>query len=83
MSDKWTITSVGKVDNPSGTNAADLERTLTAVVPIYPLQTQPLAFNAVELRVLVGHRRPVGLRHDDGLVAGHLDARDGRRGTSA
>jgi hypothetical protein len=46
VTDKWTITSVGKVDNPSGTNAADLDRTMTAVVPIYPLQTQPLAFES-------------------------------------
>jgi hypothetical protein len=43
---KWTITSTGYVKNPSGASAAELKRTLTAKVPIYPLNTQPLAFNA-------------------------------------
>jgi hypothetical protein len=44
--DRWTITSTGYVANPSGSGAAELKRTLTAKVPIYPKQTQPLAFNA-------------------------------------
>jgi Tfp pilus assembly protein PilX len=44
--DRWDITSTGYVANPSGANAAELKRTLTAKVPIYPKQTQPLAFDS-------------------------------------
>jgi hypothetical protein len=43
---KWTLTSVGVVDNPSGPTSADLRRTMTAKVPIFPINTQPLAFPA-------------------------------------
>jgi hypothetical protein len=42
---KWTLTSIGKVKNPSA-GSADLKRTLTAKVPIYPVNTQPMAFDA-------------------------------------
>jgi hypothetical protein len=44
--DRWEITSTGYVANPTGSTAAEIKRTLTAKVPIYPKQTQPLAFNA-------------------------------------
>lgn len=44
--DRWTITSTGYVANPSGSTAAEIKRTLTAKVPIYPKQTQPLAFDS-------------------------------------
>jgi len=37
----WSITSVGRIKNPSG-DIADVERTLTAKVPVTPVTTQPL-----------------------------------------
>jgi hypothetical protein len=38
----WSLTSVGKVKNPTGTTASDVTRTLTAQVPVVPTYTQPL-----------------------------------------
>src|SRR5919109_2509764 len=37
----WTLTSVGKMDNPTG-GTAGIQRTLTAKVPVIPTYTQPL-----------------------------------------
>jgi hypothetical protein len=37
----WTLTSIGRRDNPTG-GTADVERTLTAKVPVTPVTTQPL-----------------------------------------
>jgi hypothetical protein len=37
----WTLTSIGRRDNPTG-GAADVERTLSAKVPVTPVTTQPL-----------------------------------------
>src|SRR5919109_739840 len=37
----WTLTSVGKMKNPTG-GSADIQRTLTAKVPVIPTYTQPL-----------------------------------------
>ena len=39
---KWTLTSTGKIKNPTSANASDVQRTLTAKVPITPTLTQPL-----------------------------------------
>jgi hypothetical protein len=44
--DRWDITSTGYVANPSGSTAAEITRTLTAKVPIYPQQTQPLVYDS-------------------------------------
>jgi hypothetical protein len=38
----WSITSTGRIDNPTGPNANDVTRTLTAKVPVVPTVTQPL-----------------------------------------
>jgi hypothetical protein len=37
----WSITSIGRIRNPSG-NISDVQRTLTAKVPVTPVTTQPL-----------------------------------------
>jgi hypothetical protein len=38
----WSLTSVGKVKNPTGASVSDVTRTLTAKVPVIPTYTQPL-----------------------------------------
>lgn len=38
----WLLTSVGRLRNPTGANASDVERTLTARVPVTPSFVQPL-----------------------------------------
>jgi hypothetical protein len=38
----WTLTSIGKVRNPTGSAASLVTRTLTAKVPVIPSYTQPL-----------------------------------------
>jgi hypothetical protein len=38
----WSLTSVGKVRNPTGATASQVTRTLTAKVPVVPTYTQPL-----------------------------------------
>jgi Tfp pilus assembly protein PilX len=38
----WTLTSIGKVKNPTGSSASLVTRTLTAKVPVIPTYTQPL-----------------------------------------
>jgi hypothetical protein len=40
-SSTWNLTSIGKVNNPTGT-ASQVTRTLTAKVPVVPTYTQPL-----------------------------------------
>ena len=39
---KWTLTSTGRIKNPTGPGSRDVTRTLTAKVPVYPTLTQPL-----------------------------------------
>jgi hypothetical protein len=41
-SSTWSLTSVGKVTNPTGASASQVTRTLTAKVPVVPTYTQPL-----------------------------------------
>ena len=38
----WTLTSTGKIKNPTGKSAADVQRTLSAKVPVTATLTQPL-----------------------------------------
>jgi len=38
----WSLTSIGKVANPTGASASQVTRTLTAKVPVIPTYTQPL-----------------------------------------
>jgi hypothetical protein len=38
----WSLTSIGKVKNPTGSSASLVTRTLTAKVPVIPSYTQPL-----------------------------------------
>src|SRR5215211_8921491 len=38
----WTLTSIGKVKNPTGASASQVTRTLSAKVPVVPSYTQPL-----------------------------------------
>ena len=42
---KWTLVSVGRINNPTG-QASDVTRRLTAKVPVYPVNTQPLSADA-------------------------------------
>jgi hypothetical protein len=42
LTQTWTLTSTGRLANPTGPGAADVERTLTAKVPVTPTLTQPL-----------------------------------------
>ena len=41
LTQTWAITSTGRIKNPTG-NASDVQRTLTAKVPVTPTLTQPL-----------------------------------------
>ncbi|HEX7256324.1 MAG TPA: pilus assembly PilX N-terminal domain-containing protein [Gaiellaceae bacterium] len=43
---KWTITSTGQVANPANVPPSQAVRTISAKVPVYPVNTQQLAFNA-------------------------------------
>jgi len=38
----WSLTSTGRIDNPTGVSAVDVTRTLTAKVPVTATYTQPL-----------------------------------------
>jgi hypothetical protein len=42
LTQTWALTSTGRLANPTGPGAADVERTLTAKVPVTPTLTQPL-----------------------------------------
>jgi hypothetical protein len=42
----WLITSTGEVANPSNLPPSEATRTITAKVPVYPVNTQPLAFQS-------------------------------------
>lgn len=42
LTQTWSLTSVGQIDNPTGAGASDVTRTLTAKVPVTPTLTQPL-----------------------------------------
>jgi hypothetical protein len=42
LTQTWSLTSTGRLANPTGPGAADVERTLTAKVPVTPTLTQPL-----------------------------------------
>jgi len=41
-SSTWSLTSIGKVANPTGASVSQVTRTLTAKVPVVPTYTQPL-----------------------------------------
>jgi hypothetical protein len=41
-SSMWSLTSIGKVANPTGASVSQVTRTLTAKVPVVPTYTQPL-----------------------------------------
>jgi hypothetical protein len=43
---KWTITSTGKVANPANVPPSEATRTIKAKVPVYPVNTQDLVFEA-------------------------------------
>src|ERR671918_1369379 len=42
LTQTWSLTSTGRIDNPTGETASDVTRTLTAKVPVTPTLTQPL-----------------------------------------
>ena len=42
LTQTWSLTATGRLANPTGPGAADVERTLTAKVPVTPTLTQPL-----------------------------------------
>src|SRR5688500_15563488 len=42
LTQTWSLSSTGRIDNPTGANASDVTRTLTAKVPVTPSLTQPL-----------------------------------------
>jgi hypothetical protein len=41
-SSTWSLTSIGRVANPTGASVSQVTRTLTAKVPVVPTYTQPL-----------------------------------------
>ena len=41
-SSMWSLTSIGRVANPTGASVSQVTRTLTAKVPVVPTYTQPL-----------------------------------------
>jgi hypothetical protein len=41
-SSSWSLTSIGRMKNPTGTGVSEVRRTLTAQVPVVPTYTQPL-----------------------------------------
>ena len=38
----WSVSSTGRIDNPTGAAASDVTRTLTAKIPVVPTVSQPL-----------------------------------------
>jgi hypothetical protein len=42
LTQTWSVTSTGRIDNPTGASASDVTRTLTAKIPVTPTLTQPL-----------------------------------------
>jgi hypothetical protein len=42
LTQTWSLSSTGRIDNPTGANVSDVTRTLTAKVPVTPTLTQPL-----------------------------------------
>jgi hypothetical protein len=38
----WSVTSTGRIDNPTGAGVSEVTRTLTAKIPVTPTLTQPL-----------------------------------------
>jgi hypothetical protein len=69
---KWSLSSIGLIKNPTGPATANVRRTLTAVVPIYPRNTQPLAVNAWNYVFSTGTGDPDGC---DMLVASGVDVK--------
>jgi hypothetical protein len=42
LTQTWSLSSTGRIDNPTSAGASDVTRTLTAKVPVTPTLTQPL-----------------------------------------
>lgn len=42
LTQTWSLTTTGRIANPTGVGASDVTRTLTAKVPVTPTLTQPL-----------------------------------------
>jgi hypothetical protein len=42
LTQTWSLTSTGRIDNPTSASSSDVTRTLTAKVPVTPTLTQPL-----------------------------------------
>ncbi|HXV96297.1 MAG TPA: pilus assembly PilX N-terminal domain-containing protein, partial [Gaiellaceae bacterium] len=42
LTQTWSVTSTGRIDNPTGEGASEVTRTLTAKIPVTPTLTQPL-----------------------------------------
>ena len=42
LTQTWSVTSTGRIDNPTGQGASEVTRTLTAKIPVTPTLTQPL-----------------------------------------
>jgi Tfp pilus assembly protein PilX len=82
---KWTITSTGKVVNPAGLPPSEATRTITAKVPIRPVQTQQMVVESWNYLFSYGTGDPDGCDMDTissvaietrVLVTGNLCVRD-------
>jgi hypothetical protein len=69
---KWSLTSTGFVKNSTGSGAAAVRRTLTAVVPVYPQNTQPLTTDAWNYVYSYGTGDPDGC---DMLINANVDVK--------
>ena len=62
LTQTWSVTSTGRIDNPTGQGASEVTRTLTAKIPVTPTLTQPLNNPAWNYIYATRHRAAV--RHD-------------------
>jgi Tfp pilus assembly protein PilX len=69
---RWSLTSTGLVKNSTGSGAAEVRRTLTAEVPVYPQNTQPLGADAWNYVYSYGTGDPDGC---DMLINANVDVK--------
>ncbi len=68
----WSLVSTGRIRNPTGPGANDVTRRLTAKVPVYPVNTQPLGAEAWNYVYSWGTGDPDGC---DMLVNANVDVK--------
>src|SRR5688500_15315269 len=68
LTQTWSLTSTGRIDNPTGASASDVRRTLTAEVPVTPTLTQPLNNPAWNYIYAKGTGQPCDLTISNNVV---------------